>query len=151
MLGVVNDTSIAPPVVGASASKRSPTLSLDDCTVFRHRSMTDHGPGDGDTGASGLQSTQSARRLQQISSLRAREIREEIDLPQLVVCGDQSASKSSVLDGITSIPFPREGMSATIESLACRHRPSSPFRGLLKANWRSRVEHSKTEMESADH
>ncbi|KAK6359071.1 hypothetical protein TWF696_000239 [Orbilia brochopaga] len=45
--------------------------------------------------------------LQKIAELRAHGIGDHISLPQLVVCGDQSAGKSSVLEGITGIPFPR--------------------------------------------
>ena len=60
-----------------------------------------------DGGLTGLSSEKSVQRLEQISSLRARGIGEDIDLPQLVVCRDQSAGKSSVLEGISSIPFPR--------------------------------------------
>lgn len=57
---------------------------------------------------SGLQSGRSTVRLEQIAELRAQGIGDHVDLPQLVVCGDQSAGKSSILEGITSLPFPRQ-------------------------------------------
>jgi hypothetical protein len=59
-------------------------------------------------GFRGLQSSASLKRLSLISNLRSRGVGDHINLPQLVVSGDQSTGKSSVLEGITGVPFPRQ-------------------------------------------
>ncbi|KAF2230737.1 dynamin GTPase [Viridothelium virens] len=46
--------------------------------------------------------------LEKIDKLFACNVGEHIDLPQLVVIGDQSSGKSSVLEGLTALPFPRD-------------------------------------------
>lgn len=45
--------------------------------------------------------------LEKIDKLFACNVGDHIALPQLVVVGDQSSGKSSVLEGLTKLPFPR--------------------------------------------
>ncbi|PWY93088.1 hypothetical protein BO94DRAFT_487610, partial [Aspergillus sclerotioniger CBS 115572] len=44
--------------------------------------------------------------IDHIDSLRLRGISHYISLPQIIVCGDQSSGKSSVLEAISGVPFP---------------------------------------------
>jgi len=55
----------------------------------------------------GLQSDEQRRVLDIVAQLRKCGLESILSLPQLVVCGDQSAGKSSVLEALTEIPFPR--------------------------------------------
>ena len=46
--------------------------------------------------------------MSKVDRLFACGVGQHIDLPQLVVVGDQSSGKSSVLEGLTKLPFPRD-------------------------------------------
>lgn len=54
-----------------------------------------------------LQSEEQGRVLDTISDIRKCGLDTVLSLPQIVVCGDQSSGKSSVLEALTEIPFPR--------------------------------------------
>lgn len=73
-----------------------------------------------------LRSAKSSNRLDQIEKIRAHGVGDLVALPQLVVCGDQSAGKSSVLEGITGIPFPRqEGLCTRFPTEIILHHKES--------------------------
>ncbi|MCJ1458596.1 hypothetical protein MMC28_008969 [Mycoblastus sanguinarius] len=46
--------------------------------------------------------------LETIDKLFEHNIGDSVSLPQLLVVGDQSSGKSSVLEGLTNLPFPRD-------------------------------------------
>ena len=60
-----------------------------------------------------LQSAEQMELLEVVDSLRACGLSEIVALPQLIVCGDQSSGKSSVLEGISGIPFPKQDTLCT--------------------------------------
>jgi len=55
-----------------------------------------------------LQSTDQRKVMDIVDKLRRTGLSGVVELPQLIVCGDQSSGKSSVLEAITEIPFPRK-------------------------------------------
>ena len=58
--------------------------------------------------ATSLQSNDTRNLLDIVDNLRSQGISRYVDLPEIIVCGEQSSGKSSVLEAITEIPFPRK-------------------------------------------
>lgn len=67
----------------------------------------------------------SSTLLEKIDRLFACNAGEYVDLPQLVVVGDQSSGKSSVLEGLTGLPFPRDSGLCTRFATQITFRRSS--------------------------
>nr|KMM69066.1 VPS1/SPO15 protein [Coccidioides posadasii RMSCC 3488] len=55
-----------------------------------------------------LQSVEQCKFMRLVDRLRRAGLSSVLQLPQIVVCGDQSSGKSSVLEAITEILFPRK-------------------------------------------
>ena len=60
-----------------------------------------------------FRSSEQQSLLDEIDNLRLQGISEFVFLPQIVVCGDQSSGKSSVLEAISGVPFPRNDTLCT--------------------------------------
>jgi hypothetical protein len=58
-----------------------------------------------------LQSDEQRKVLDVVDHLRRQGLSGIVELLQIVVCGDQSSDKSSVLEATTEIPIPRNGKS----------------------------------------
>ncbi|KAK0648572.1 P-loop containing nucleoside triphosphate hydrolase protein [Cercophora newfieldiana] len=56
---------------------------------------------------------EEAQILAAMDKLRALGIDKTYDLPQIIVCGSQSAGKSSVLESLVQVPFPRSESTCT--------------------------------------
>ncbi|KPM44532.1 hypothetical protein AK830_g1994 [Neonectria ditissima] len=53
-----------------------------------------------------LCSSEQLQLFDSIDALRSQGINHYISLPQIIVCGDQSSGKSSVLEALSGVPFP---------------------------------------------
>ncbi|OAR00485.1 hypothetical protein LLEC1_00810 [Akanthomyces lecanii] len=67
----------------------------------------------------------SPARLRKIDLLRDKNIGKYLPLPQLVAVGDQSSGKSSLLESLTGIPFPRGQELCTRYATQITHRRES--------------------------
>ncbi|KAJ5622943.1 Dynamin [Penicillium lividum] len=101
----------------------------------------------------GLHSSKTSGRLNRIDKIRANGVSEHIALPQIVVCGDQSAGKSSVLEGISGIPFPRQDGLCTrfATEIILRHDPSQSHFTATITPHPSRDEETKAKLKDYRH
>lgn len=79
----------------------TPSLALSEEATSPYHTMGDT------TSLEELQSDEQRRVLDVVSQVRKCGLETVLSLPQIVVCGDQSSGKSSVLEALTEIPFPR--------------------------------------------
>ena len=77
---------------------------------MNHKLQADNGSFKTD---SALQSSEHSQLLDVIDHLRALGIDRHVPLPQLVVCGDQSSGKSSVLEAVSGVRFPTKDTLCT--------------------------------------
>jgi GTPase SAR1 family protein len=96
--------------------------------------------------------------LDQIDQLNAHGISKYVDLPQLVVCGDQSTGKSSVLEALSRLSFPKAGELCTTfaTELVLRRGDASGVSVRIKpgVNWsvqdKARIEAFQPEAKSTE-
>lgn len=84
-----------------------PSPQIIHCNIWTDNLQAEEGslPIGGST-VSQLQSQEQAGLLDAIDQLRRENIDAEIGILQIVVCGDQSSGKSSLLEAIAQVPFP---------------------------------------------
>lgn len=88
--------------------------------------------GSGHIGGAGssLQFNDTRGLLDIIDNLRSQGISRYVDLPEIIVCGEQSSGKSSVLEGISGVLFPSKDNLCTrfATELILRRGPVKPIK-----------------------
>ncbi|KAF2442045.1 dynamin family protein [Karstenula rhodostoma CBS 690.94] len=84
----------------------------------------------GMSGSTLLQSNDTRNLLDIVDNLRSQGISRYIDLPEIIVCGEQSSGKSSVLEAISGVTFPSKDNLCTrfATELILRRGPPSPIK-----------------------
>ncbi|PVH98723.1 dynamin family protein [Periconia macrospinosa] len=77
-----------------------------------------------------LHSNDTRNLLDVVDNLRSQGINRYIDLPQIIVCGEQSSGKSSVLEAISGLMFPSKDNLCTrfATELILRRGPPAPIK-----------------------
>jgi GTP-binding protein EngB required for normal cell division/lipopolysaccharide biosynthesis glycosyltransferase len=77
-----------------------------------------------------LQSKDTRNLLDVVDNLRSQGISRYIDLPEIVVCGEQSSGKSSILEAISGVRFPSKDNLCTrfATELILRRGPVAPVK-----------------------
>jgi hypothetical protein len=94
-----------------------------------------------------LQSAEQRELLDLVDNLRRTGLSSFLQLPQIVVCRDQSSGKSSVLEAITEIPFPQKENLCTRFATEISMRRGTEHRVNCKINpSEGRTEEEKQEL-----
>jgi GTP-binding protein EngB required for normal cell division len=77
-----------------------------------------------------LQSHETRDLLDIVDNLRSHGINRYIDLPEIIVCGEQSSGKSSVLEAVSGVKFPSKDNLCTrfATELILRRGPEAPIK-----------------------
>ena len=95
---------------------------------------------------SSLQSKDHGQLLDVIDLLRSQGISHYVPLPQLIVCGDQSSGKSSVLEAVSGVRFPTKDNLCTrfaTELILRRGSTTSATVAIMPGSERSEDERKK--------
>ncbi|KAJ2998138.1 hypothetical protein NUW58_g419 [Xylaria curta] len=100
-----------------------------------------------------LQNQNHRHLLDVIDSLRSQGISRYIDLPQIIVCGDQSSGKSSVLEAISGFSFPTKDNLCTrfATELILRRNPTGGHVEISILPGHERTEEEKTKLSAFHH
>ena len=87
-----------------------------------------------------------------IDQLRAVGIEKDIQIPQIAVMGDQSSGKSSVLEALSGIPFPRGSGLVTkcATELRMKKTPGTAWQASISLSWGQKQPSMAGEVESPE-